>query len=629
MIGTVELPPGAVVDGWQVIGAMGKGGFGSVHHVEKDGEPCALKLALHREESGDDGRAHARTLRELGLLLMLDHPNIVKPRAFGYLPDGRVYLVLEYVDGWTLDQWVERMHPTAREIARVFMKIAGAAAYMHRRGVKHRDLKLKNVLIRREDGEPIIIDFGAATYEHAEELTGAGLPPGTDRFRAPEALGFLRKLGRFGKERYSFQVADEIFSLGVMLYDMLTDPRPTEHKGKTPLNSPIRLIPFASPHRGNPRVPIALSDLVMNLLALDPKHRPENMEVVRRELAELAEHKGTEYAVPVHLPSEQRAPAPEGDVPGELAPPELRGWLKVRAVPGMIAAGIRRWPKLNRPMALAGVVTAVMLAAGAAAWLARGERPAPALPPAPRAATASAVPGSGPALPPVNSSPVSAPALAPAQESALAVPPTAQQEGSTVKPKPSDALKSARTAGAQKAAPAQAESGTPAWCKAVPLFVALAHPGCASVQLKAQPFKCPPGAVEAMEKLGWRLGADSFPVKLDERGPFRGLYQFTLGAPVTGVVPDNANPALKAPPGTLFHGRIFVKEETDAPFGGYLVAIYDHVEIPGKGKFPVCVVSDLNTIMELKDGTATALSMVSTTPVRYWPWWSSHYSTQP
>jgi eukaryotic-like serine/threonine-protein kinase len=285
MIGTVELPPGTVIDGWHVMGTMGEGGFGAVHHVEKDGQPCALKLALHREESGDDGRTHARTLQEVLILLMLDHPNIVKPRAFGYLPDGRVYLVLEYVDGWTLDQWVERTHPTAQEIARVFMKIARALAYMHGRGVKHRDLKLKNVLIRRKDGEPIIIDFGAATYEHAEELTGAGLPPGTDRFRAPEALGFLRKLGRFGKERYSFQVADEIFSLGVMLYDVLTDPRPTKRKGKLPLNSPIRLA--ASPHAVNPRVPIAMSDLVMNLLALNPKHRPEDMEAVRRELAEL------------------------------------------------------------------------------------------------------------------------------------------------------------------------------------------------------------------------------------------------------------------------------------------------------------------------------------------------------
>ncbi|MDC0707482.1 protein kinase [Stigmatella sp. ncwal1] len=609
MIGTVELSPGTIVDGWQVVGAMGKGGFGTVHHVEKDGQPCALKLALHREESGDGGRTHARTLREVLILLMLDHPNIVKPRSFGYLPDGRVYLVLEYVDGWTLDQWVERTHPTAQEIARVFMKIADAAAYMHRRGVKHRDLKLKNVLIRREDGEPIIIDFGASTYEHAEELTGAGLPPGTDRFRAPEALGFLSKLGRFGKERYSFQVADEIFSLGVMLYDVLTDPRPTEHKGKTPLNSPVRLIPFGSPHRVNPRVPLAMSNMVMHLLALDPKHRPENMETVRRELEELAEHQGTEYAVPVHLPSEQRAPAPEGNErPGEVAPPELRGWPRVRAVPGMVVDRIRRWPNT---MALAGVVAAVMLAIVAVSWLIRGERPHLPLPTPSREVTTPTLPSAGPALPPVNSSPVSAPAPTHASGPLPAAPATAQKEGSPVKTQPPEAPTEARTPRGLKTPPRLA------LCKALLPAAAIAA-GCTGVPVRPESFECPPGAVEAMERLGWDIGgSDRIPLKLDERGPSRGYHWFTPG-PVTGVVPAEATGSKHAPPGTLFHGKLYFTEKTAEWPLGEVIAIYDHVEMPGKGKFPVCAVSTLNQIRELKDGTAKAASVAFAKAKRRW-----------
>ncbi|WP_044198621.1 serine/threonine protein kinase, partial [Hyalangium minutum] len=437
---------------------------------------------------------HARTLREVLVLLMLDHPNIVKPRAFGYLPDGRVYFVLEYVDGWTLEQWVERTHPTAQEIARVFMKIAGAVAYLHGKGVKHRDLKLKNVLIRREDGEPILIDFGAATYEHAEELTGAGLPPGTDRFRAPEALGFLRRLGRAGKERYSFQVADEIFSLGVMLYDVLTDPRPTEHKGKTPLNSPTRLIPFSSPQRANPRVPIALSDTVMNLLELDPKHRPENMEAVRRELAEFAEHPGSEYAAPVHLPSEQRAPAPEGAVPpdelAELEPPALQGWPQVRAVPGIMLERIRRWPK---PWVLVGVVSAVVLALAAASGLLREGHPSQPPQAPPGVATTPGLPPPLPVQPPVNVPAVSAPAPPQAAAPLLAAPATPQKEGSTVKSKPPDALKPTRNVRGQSSAPAATDPTFPAWCRAVTLTAAMAA-GCTGAQLRPEPFECPPGA---------------------------------------------------------------------------------------------------------------------------------------
>ena len=117
MIGpVVGLAPGAVLDGFKVIKPLGDGGFGFVYLVEKNGKLYALKVARHREASGDDKRTHARTLRELGILLIFrDHPNIVQPCGYGYLPDkasGNVYLVLDYVDGWTLAEWMERKHPT-------------------------------------------------------------------------------------------------------------------------------------------------------------------------------------------------------------------------------------------------------------------------------------------------------------------------------------------------------------------------------------------------------------------------------------------------------------------------------------------------------------------------------------
>jgi hypothetical protein len=192
-----------------------------------------------------------------------------------------------------------------------------------------------------------------------------------------------------------------------------------------------------------------------------------------------------------------------------------------------------------------------------------------------------------------------------------------------VKPQPHDAFKSPRTAGAPKAAPAPAKPGTPAWCKAVSLFVALAHPGCASVPLKAERFECPPGAVEAMEKLDWRvnsIGENTIYLLIDERGPSRGNYGFTVGAPVTGVVPEELWDTSQsyAPPGTLFYGRIYVTEKTASDPLGLLIAIYDHVEIPGKGKFPVCLVSNANPIVELRDGIATARNDLTANPVLIW-----------
>jgi hypothetical protein len=188
-----------------------------------------------------------------------------------------------------------------------------------------------------------------------------------------------------------------------------------------------------------------------------------------------------------------------------------------------------------------------------------------------------------------------------------------------VKPKPPDAPKSPRAARALKAAPAPNDPGFPAWCKALPLALAMATEGCASIRIKAEPFECPPGAKEAMEKLGWMrdgIGSADLSVRLDERAPGYGVWTFTLGAPVTGVM-DRASRG-EVPAGSLLHGTAY---KTDALPGaplGELRIIYDHVEIPGKGKFPVCVVSAGTAIKELKDNKATAQANLNTRPVSSW-----------
>jgi serine/threonine-protein kinase len=359
-----------------------------------------------------------------------------------------------------------------------------------------------------------------------------------------KALHERRKPGA----RYPFKVTDELFAVGVMLYELLTDPLPTKDNPRPGFANPMSNL--FSPREVNPRVPPALSALVEELLARDPAQRPESFEALRRRLAELADHPGPEYAVEAHPPSAQR-PHPPGEGAGRVA-----------------AAG----PRWRSPLALVGLVAAVVLAATAATWFMRGEGPAPA---------------------------------------------TAPKEGSTVKPQPPDAPQPPLTEHAPKAAPSPEEPGFPAWCKTLPLAVALAH-GCASAPLLPQSFDCPPGAQEAMfEKLGWDTG-DAFEVRLDERGPEYGLFQFTLGAPVTGVVDDVRIDQVKAPPRTLFHGRAFITEKKSAAPFGSLRIIYDHVEIPGKGKFPVCVVSGGHIVTELKDGIATSSNAGLVRPTRGW-----------
>jgi serine/threonine-protein kinase len=589
----IHLPTGAVIDGWPVVEELGNGGFAVVYLVEDNGGPHALKLARHREASGDDKQTHRRVLQELSIITALNHPNIVRHRGSGYAENGNVYLVLEYVDGWTLGEWKERKHPTAREILCVFIKIVSALAYMHARGVLHRDLKLANVLIRKSDGEPVIVDFSSATYALADDLTDGGLPPGTDRYRAPEQFSFLREHKDEHRARYAFQVADEIFAVGAMLYELLTDPRPTEPRARSPLNDPT--IPPLPASEVNSRVPEAFSDLVESILAREPKRRPVDTVALLRELEELLADPGPDYATPVHPPSEQRQPErAAGDAPllGEPASQSRPRGL------GALAAG-----------------AAVVLATVVALWGLPGKVPAPTAEPH---VAARPVPPGVPSTSPKTASPdMSAPApIVPgdAGPSPAAVP----EKGSTVKTQPPDeAPKQARTGRGQKSSP------MPDVCKALPLVAALAA-GCPGVQVRPEPFECPSGAVQAMrEELRWDRGRERFSVLIDDRHVGHERVWFSAGSDVVGVVPKGVTDPRQlqvAPPGTRFlGGKVYlIPERTPLGSPGRVIVKYDRVKVPGKDELPVCFVVDTSA-EALKDTAARAINGTSGKPVTEWP----------
>jgi len=626
------LPAGTLIDGWKVVRPLGGGGFGAVSLVEKDGDLFAMKFALHREASRDDKRTHARTLRELAILLTMDHPNIIKPRGYGQYPNarkGNVFVVMEYVEGWTLAQWVERKHPTAKEIIRVFRKIASALAYLHARGVLHRDLKLSNVLIRKSDGEPIIIDFGCAIHAHSEELTDFPIPPGTPRYHPPQVFRFARENKNKPGARYPFQVADELFALGVMLYEVLTEPRPTEEDGKAVLNS-LREVP-ASPHVKNPRVPEALSALAMDLLEREPEDRPESAEAVERELAELEEHKGQEYAAPVHPPSEQRAPPEEGNLI-QLPKTERRGVAARLALhAGALVSRVLRWRKA---LAVGGAAAAVVLAAALALWPSRGEQHAP--PPEPRAPVAAPAPSAGPTAPPASpavldsrtgTAPIaSTPPAGQAVDPTPSAPAAVQKEGSTVTTEKPDASKQAPTARAQKPQRSGHTAEFLAWCKSFAIVgtVAAVAAACPGAQVRPEPFECPAGAWELMDEK-WKWDQDGIRVLLDDRYKQLGDSWLQSG-PVVGVSLQETQQTRSKKPvpvGTRFIGHLWVVPEPSMDGKpGHVVVRYDRVEFPNGDKAPVCLLAGGDRTLpveELKDGTGRVTGMTGRAfPVYRW-----------
>ncbi|WAM29592.1 MULTISPECIES: serine/threonine protein kinase [Myxococcus] len=587
---------GMTIDGWSVVRELGNGGFAVVYLVEKHGRKCALKLARHRDSSGDDKQTHARTLRELSALLLLDHPNIVNHRGYGYSEPGNVYLALEYIDGWTLAEWAERKHPTVQEVLQVFDKISAALSYMHGRGVLHRDLKLSNVLIRKSDGEPVIIDFSCASYSLAEELTDWGLPPGTDRFRAPEQFAWLREHKAEQRAKYAFRVADEIFAVGAMLYELLTDPRPTEVQARVTLNSTVMKPP---PARAlNERVPEALNDLVDCILSRDPAKRPVDTEALRRELGELLAYSSAEFLSPVHPPSEQR----QQDAPEQVLPPV--------EVPDPREPLDRGPGRAGRGL-LAGLATLVVLAVAGGFWLSLGEatqsresQVASASPP-PSSPHSAPLPSAAPAMSPPSPPPV----LLTGQVTA------APKEGSTVKTTPSPEVppQGRQSRGRTKAAAA-------ADCATMTLVAALAA-GCPGAQIRPEAFTCPAGAEEVMrEDLRWKVN-QSFVLTLDSRHATDDDVWFTAGADVVGVVPKGIPSGQRAfaPPGTRFYGKAyFLSDRLGRSEGPALVIRYDRVKLPGQDERPVCFVVE-NPSKGYSDGRVKANNFGGGYVVDRWP----------
>lgn len=286
------LLPGTMVGPWEIVDLLGKGGFGVAYKVRRDGKYYALKLTLFRaaELSADQRERHeARVRRECGILLQLNHPNIVRVHGFERWPDlndGYLYIVMDLVNGQKLYSWRERSVPSLRRICHVFQRIALALAEAHARGAFHRDLKSENILVGI-DGEPIVIDWGIARSRAAVTVTQDHSVIGTHSHFPPEYCRYIDYDS--GAEEFVWTPQSELHALGYMLYEVLT--------GRSPFNLPdedstsdenriierlqrttqaIKSVTPTLPSLINSKVPGALDRIAMKLLEKDPANRYAN-----------------------------------------------------------------------------------------------------------------------------------------------------------------------------------------------------------------------------------------------------------------------------------------------------------------------------------------------------------------
>lgn len=212
----MEEQSGIRFGNYELIRRIDVGGMGEVylaHQLSAFGRPVAIKII--RSDLVHDITARTRFLREAEVSAHLKHEHILSLYDFGEV-EGRLFLATPYIEGGTLAARLKNRGPLSLEDTyKLFVPLVQAVAYIHRRGVIHRDLKPTNIMLDTEDGEVYVrlIDFGIASLQghHANpSLTTAGNEVGTVAYMAPERLSGIAA------------PSNDIFSLGVILYQMLT-----------------------------------------------------------------------------------------------------------------------------------------------------------------------------------------------------------------------------------------------------------------------------------------------------------------------------------------------------------------------------------------------------------------------
>jgi serine/threonine protein kinase/tetratricopeptide (TPR) repeat protein len=271
-----ELARGTTIAGrYEIIEGLGTGGMGRVYRVEDNKIKAEIALKLIKPEIAADKQTIERFSSELKMTRMICHRNVCRMFDLGE-DKGTYFITMEYVSGEDLKSFIHRVGqlPIGKAIS-IGKEVCEGLAEAHRLGIIHRDLKPSNIMIDKE-GNARIMDFGIARSLQAKGITGAGIIIGTPEYMSPEQV-----------EAKEVDQRSDIYSLGVILYEMVTGRVPFEgetplsivmkHKGETPID----------PKEMNAQVPRDLSQVILRCLEKDKDRRYQSAEEVHTELKKI------------------------------------------------------------------------------------------------------------------------------------------------------------------------------------------------------------------------------------------------------------------------------------------------------------------------------------------------------
>ena len=265
------MPRQQIKDEYEIIGEIGAGGMATVYKAVQKSLDRTVAIKELKKAYHADAQIVKRFERESRVAASLQHENIVHIYDYWKKPDYAI--VMEYVDGATLAEIIDKTGALPIDVGTMIaVQVSNALDYAHMRGLVHRDIKPGNIMIKR-NGEVKLMDFGIAQSRNLDALTVPGTLIGTPSYMSPEQI-----LGQ------PLDVRSDIFSFGVVLYEMFTGVKPFTDDDSRPVTAKIMKDPFRPPRRVNSEIPRRLQWLIKKCLRKKPQRRYGSMLEVERKL---------------------------------------------------------------------------------------------------------------------------------------------------------------------------------------------------------------------------------------------------------------------------------------------------------------------------------------------------------